>query len=69
MPAFNWKYIALKFVRDTAAFFAASTAFQQFTSGVGTFDPEALGVALIGAAGTAVYRIAREAGLFGEPAA
>lgn len=62
----NWNYVAKKFVRDTAAFFIASAAVQQFTSGVGTPDLEALGVALIGAAGTAVYRLVRELGLFGE---
>jgi hypothetical protein len=64
----NWKYIAEKFARDTAAFFIASTAFQQFLDGAGTVDPKALGVALGGAVGTAVYRIIREMGLFGESA-
>lgn len=66
MPAINYRYIAEKFARDTVAFFIASAAVQQFTSGVGAPDFHALGVALIGAAGTAAYRVIRELGLFGE---
>lgn len=64
----DWAYLAEKFVRDTAMFFIASEAFQQFTDGAGAFDPGAIGVALLGAAGTAVYRIIRELGLFGSAA-
>lgn len=62
----NYRYLAEKFVRDAAAFFVASTAFQQFTSGVGAPDFHTLGVALLGACGTAAYRLVRELGLFGE---
>ena len=63
--AIDFKYIGLKFVRDLAAFFVASTAFMQFADGVGTPDFESLGVALIGAAGTAMYRVIRDLGGFG----
>ena len=65
----NWVYVAEKFVRDAAAFFVASTAFQQFVDGAGTIDIESLGAALVGALGTAGYRLSRELGLFGEQTA
>ena len=64
----NWPYVVEKFIRDTVMFFIATEAFVQFTEGAGSFDPGALGMALLGAAGTAVYRLLRELGLFGTPA-
>lgn len=64
----NWAYVTEKFIRDTAMFFVATEAFAQFTEGGVAFDAGALGAALLGAAGTAVYRIVRELGLFGSAA-
>lgn len=65
----DFRYIGFKFARDVAAFFVASEAFRQFTDGVGSPDPESLGVALVGAVGTAGYRLLREFGFIPEPKA
>ncbi|MBK7330582.1 MAG: hypothetical protein IPI85_16345 [Dehalococcoidia bacterium] len=62
----NWVYVAEKFVRDAAAFFVASTAFQQFVDGAGTIDIESLGAAFHRGSRHRRLPALRELGLFGN---
>lgn len=62
MPKLDFAYIAEKFLRDTAMFFVATDVVRQIGDGVGFPSLESLGVAFVGAAGTAIYRAVRDLG-------
>lgn len=59
---FDWKYVGFKYVRDFVAIFGATAAWAGFQGGDAP-DFALLGLAALASAGTAAYRVIREAGL------